>query len=108
MSRLLSSLSIPALVGVLTTLPFAVMELVNRRGYGEPFPWPLFITLWLLAAGFTFAVLPIIRDVHAGENPLRKPVLLALRIAVMIAFAFIWLSAIDDQMGCFRGVLLCD
>jgi hypothetical protein len=108
MSRLLSSLRVPALLGFLTTLPFMVMEFVNRRGYGEPFPWSLFFILWFLAAGLTFALLPIIRDIRAGENPLRKPVLLALRVAVLIALAFIWIQAVVDQMPCFRGVLLCD
>jgi hypothetical protein len=108
MSRVLSSLRIPALASVLAMLPFMVMEFVNRREYGEPFPWQLFLILWLLATGFTFALVPLIRDVRAGENLLRKPFLLMLRVAVMIAFAFVWISGIDDQMGCFRGVLLCD
>jgi len=108
MRRFLADLKIPALVGLLSTLPFMLMEYVNRRAFEEDFPWPLFGTMWLLAAGLTFALLPIARDLRAGNCiPLTR---LGFWLSVLAALLTAWLGIgiLQDQIPCFLGVPNCD
>ena len=46
--------------------PFAIMEVVNRRDFGEVFPFQLFLGLWLLPSLFVFVLMPIVQDVRSG------------------------------------------
>lgn len=39
---------LPAGVGILAVVPFAFLEVVNRRGLNEAFPFVLFVLLWAL------------------------------------------------------------
>lgn len=45
-----ATLWLPAVVGTLAVVPFAFLELVNRRGLNEAFPVVLFVLLWVLPA----------------------------------------------------------
>ena len=49
-----------ALLSFLLTLPFMVMEIVNRWQYHEVFPYALFAGLWLNLLAITLIVLPIV------------------------------------------------
>jgi hypothetical protein len=92
----------------LLSLPFILMELVNRRVYNEGFPFAVFIVLWLLGLVFSLALLPLLRRWRAGERPSHKPLDLAWRLGLLAVSAGLWLSVVSDQMACFLGVLLCD
>ena len=71
-------------------------------------PLPIFVFLLLVAMGFVFALLSIVRDVRAGTNLMERPIALALKIAALIACAWTWIAIVLDQMPCFLGVPLCD
>jgi hypothetical protein len=84
------------------------MEYVNRRAFEEDFPWPLFGTMWLLAAGFTFALLPIARDLRAGNRLQLNRLGFWLRVLAALLTAWLWISILQDQIPCFLGVPNCD
>ena len=108
MDRFPATLKVPAIIGLIVVLPFMLLEYVNRRGFHEGYPVAVFALLWVLGTGFSFALLPILRDLRAGKSLLRSTVGLALRVASLIASAWLWISIVADQMPCFLGVPLCD
>ena len=96
------------LIGLLSTLPFAVMELVNRRNYGEDFPFPLFGLMTLMAAVFTAILFPIIKDLRAGKALKSNLASLLVRGVILVGVTIGWVTLVADQMPCFLGVLHCD
>jgi hypothetical protein len=74
---------LPAVVGILAVVPFALLELVNRSGLNEAFPFVLFVLLWVLP-GVLFWVI------------------------VLGVLAWFWIVILTDQMPCFLGVPNCD
>lgn len=97
-----------ALFGLLSTLPFAIMELVNRREYGEPFPYPLFIGLWLIGTILSATIIPTVKDLRGGQTTGRNRSTLLLRGVILVLVAAGWISLVADQMPCFLGVRYCD
>ena len=108
MKNTLVQLIISALLGLLLVSPFAAMEVVNRRNFGEVFPFQLFLGLWLLPSLFVFVLIPIVQDLRSGKNILTNPVGLLLRAVLMGMFALMWINTLADQWPCFMGVLYCD
>jgi len=108
MRPVLATLKLPALLGLILILPFMVLEYVNRRDFHEDYPFQLFAILWLLGTGFVLTLLPLVRDVRAGKSLVRSPIGLALRVALLIAMAWLWIGIVADPMPCFLGVPLCD
>lgn len=97
-----------ALLGLLITLPFAVMELVNRRSYGEDFPFPLFGIMWLMASVFAAILIPITKDLRSGESLKANWASLLVRGVILVGVIVGWVSLVADQMPCFVGVRYCD
>lgn len=108
MKNVLMSLRSPALISLLIVMPFIVMELVNRRNLSYEFPIPLFVMLWLLPMAFLFLLIPLVRNVRAGNSLLANPVGLLVRVMFLGLMAFLWLGVLIDQMPCFLGVPNCD
>lgn len=100
-------LGIPALVSSTLVLPFAILEVMNRRGFQEGFPVALFGLLWLLPFSFVLILTPIVRDLTARRSDL-APRLLLPRAALLIFIAWFWVSVTADQLPCFLGVPNCD
>jgi hypothetical protein len=61
MKNILKRIGISALLVFVTVLPFALLELVNRREFHEAFPFSLFLGMWGLQTAFSFALLSVIR-----------------------------------------------
>lgn len=101
-------LGLSVLVGLLSVAPFAVMELVNRRNYGEEFPFALFGGLSLMGAIFAGTLLPLVRELRAGKQAKPPLASLLLRSVILIGVLIGWVSLVTDQMPCFLGVPLCD
>lgn len=97
-----------ALLGLLITLPFAVMELLNRRGYGEDFPFPLFGIMWLMGAVFTAILIPVTKDLRSGESLKTNWASLLVRGVILVGVIVGWVTLVADQMPCFLGVPACD
>ncbi|MCL4257325.1 MAG: hypothetical protein KJZ53_02210 [Anaerolineales bacterium] len=97
-----------ALIGLLITAPFAAMELVNRRSYGEDFPFPLFGIMWLMAAVFAAILIPITKDVRTGKASKANWASLLVRGVILVGVIIGWVTLVADQMPCFLGVRYCD
>ena len=108
MKNPLVQLLIAAVIGLLLVSPFAIMEVVNRRDFGEVFPFQLFLGLWLLPSLFVFVLMPIVQDMRSGKNILAQPLGLLLRSVFLVLFALMWINTLADQWSCFMGVLNCD
>ncbi|MCW5875344.1 MAG: hypothetical protein KIS85_00555 [Anaerolineales bacterium] len=96
------------LFGFLAILPFALMELVNRRDYGEDFPFVLFGSMWFMTSLLSAILIPLVRSLRAGNFSEANLASLVIRgvLLVMISIGFVTLLA--DQMPCFLGVRHCD
>jgi hypothetical protein len=107
MKNILTNLS-PAIIGFILVFPFMILELVNRRNFPESFPIVLFGLLWLLPMLFIVTVMPIVRNVRAGNSIIANPINLLLRVAFLVLIAWMWVGILIDQMPCFLGVPNCD
>lgn len=96
------------LIGLLSTIPFVVLEWVNRRDYAEDFPFVLFGMMWLMAAVSTAILAPIIKDMRAGKSLKSNWVSLLVRGVILVGVVIGWASLVADQMPCFLGVRYCD
>jgi len=102
------NLKTPAIVASLLVLPFMILELVNRRGFNDGFPVPLFFLMWLLPVAFVAILMPILRSLPAGNRNMQSALSLLPRIALLILIAWLWVGLTLDQMPCFLGVPNCD
>ena len=93
-------LGLATIAGAIAVLPFAALELVNRRSFDEGLPFVLFGLLWVLAAAFVGILATVVRHRRAWG--------LIAGIAALIAIAWVWGSIVADQMPCFLGVPNCD
>lgn len=73
MRTLSKTLGSAALVGFLLILPFLSMEIINRRSYGEDFPFVLFFLLWFNLFSFILVLLPFARVIRAGGRNTAGP-----------------------------------
>ena len=108
MKSAFSDLKPAAVIGLLFTLPFIVLELINRWEYYEIFPIHIFAVLWLLSTIFSFILVPIIKNLQAGGNPPSNPFNILPRMIFLFLVFIIWQSILMDQIDCFLGVLNCD
>jgi len=99
-----------AVSSFLLVLPFALLDLLFNSSSRQNLldPVVLFGLLWLLAMIFIAICAPVVQSVRAGNNILTNPATLLLRVAVLIAVAWLWGVAIIDQLPCFIGVPNCD
>jgi len=108
MKYIRKNIGISAPLGFASVLPFALMELVNRREFHEAFPFSLFLGMWVIQAVFFLALLPVIRKFRAAENARSRLVSLLLGVFVLVLMAWFWTALLLDQMPCFLGVQYCD
>ena|SRR5688572_8382338 len=95
------------LVGFLVTVPFMIMEVVNRWHQSYDFPFVLFVTLWVLASVFLATLFIIFNDVKTKRYP-RGMWKLILSSVILVASFTLWLLILTDQMPCFSGMGNCD
>lgn len=95
------------MIGFVLTLPFILLEILNR-GLTSNFPLPLFGFLWLLPTIFTATLLPIVRYLRAGGGLLDHPLGLFSRLLVLFLIAALWMGVLADQIPCFLGIPNCD
>ena len=98
----------PSLISLLLVIPFMIMEIVNRRGFDEGFPIPLFIIMWILPVLFILIGVPILRNLRAGNSLMAQPVNFLIRVVILVVIAFLWTGILLDQMPCFLGIPNCD
>jgi hypothetical protein len=108
MQTILTNIKLPVLISSLLVIPFMIMEVVNRRNFNEGFPIPLFVFMWVLPILFIVALMPIVRNVRAGNSIIARPVGLLIRVVILVFIAWMWTSILIDQWPCFMGVPNCD
>lgn len=108
MGRIFIQLRSSAIISTLLVVPLVILEVMNRRGFAEDFPIPLFGALWLLPLVFLFTLMPVLRALRAGDTIRLHRVGTLARVAVLIVVAWLWISLLLDQMSCFLGVPNCD
>ena len=108
MQNFITNFRLPATLSFLLVLPFIILEIVNRRIFNEGFPVPLFVILWLLPVVFFLTVMPIMRNIRAGNSLIASPVNLLIRVVILVFIAWMWGGILIDQMPCFLGVPNCD
>ena len=108
MQAILTKFKSPVLISLLFVVPFMLLEWVNRRSFNEDFPYSLFGFLWLLSLLFFITIMPIIRNIRAGNSLLANPIPFLLRVVFLGCIGWIWLSMVIDQMPCFLGIPNCD
>ncbi len=101
----LLNLKWPAIAGLLGTLPFILMELVNRRDFNESFPLPLFGILLLLPILFIATIMPVACSTDSATLRLAE---IVSRVVLSILLAWLWLAILQDQTPCFLGAPNCD
>jgi hypothetical protein len=104
----LKSFGVSLLVSAALVAPFVVLELVNRRAFGEAFPFVLFTLMSLHALSIVLVLRPAVGRLRAAQR-LRALgpghwVGLLLGVLLIVAYA----NVILDQLPCFLGVPNCD
>lgn len=97
-----------AIISFFLVLPFMILELVNRRNLPEGFPIALFGLMWILPVVFILILMPIVRNMRAGNDILANQAALWLRVVFLTLLALVWGYSLYDQLPCFLGVANCD
>ena len=107
MTAFISQIRLPAIIGALVVLPFAILEAISVRSLAR-LPLPLFVSLWLLVVTFILTLRPLVRSVRVKGSQ-QVPLYRQLPgIVLMILCASLWVSLVLDRMPCFLGVPNCD
>lgn len=99
---------LPLLLGLLAMLPFMIMEVVNLGRIPDPFPFAIFLYLWLM---FALLIMSLSAILHLAKSKLNRkerfPALL-LNALVIVFCAISIITLLVDQMPCFLGLPNCD
>jgi hypothetical protein len=92
-----SKLKRSAFISTILLLPFVMPELVNRWNFNEGSPLPLLLTLWLLPVVLVFLLVPVVVNVRAVKRILAGPIVPAIRGAIRMIPASLWLGILPDR-----------
>ena len=96
------------MLGFLSVLPFAVMEIVNLGRIPDPFPYTIFLYLWLMSALFFMSLFALLRLAKSRVKQQERIPALLLNALVIIFTVMSIVQVLADQMPCFLGVPNCD
>ena len=128
MENIISNHKSAAIIGILLAMPLAILLLIEISGieplhgflvtltteagnnprlntFGKIF---IFGTLLLLPLGFIISLVPVVRNVRAGNGFTANPVNLLIAVALFIFIARLIIGFIIDQYPCWIGVPNCD
>ena len=108
MNPKLKRLFTPVLLGLLCVLPFAVMEIVNLGRIPDPFPYAIFLYLWLMFALFLICLFALVRLAKSRVSKQERLPALLLNALVLLFTVMSIVYLLADQMPCFLGVPSCD
>lgn len=72
MQTALKNFGLSALFSFLLILPFAIMEIINRRQFNEDFPYKLFFGLWLNLFAISLILLPILLSKWDSKHTIKS------------------------------------
>lgn len=127
MENIISNNKSSAVIGFLLAMPLAVLLLIEMydiaplsgffktltteadgqglNAFGKIFT---LIALLLLPLGFIISLVPIVRNVRAGDGLTANPINLLIAAALFIFIATLIVSFVIDQYPCWIGVPNCD
>ncbi|HOW91607.1 MAG TPA: hypothetical protein PK883_04750 [Anaerolineaceae bacterium] len=108
MNPKLKRLFTPILFGLLCVLPFTIMEIVNLGRIPDPFPYAIFLYLWLMFALFLICLFAIVRLAKSRVSKQERLPALLLNALVLLFTVMTIVYLLADQMPCFLGVPNCD
>ena len=108
MTPKLKRFSTPIILGLLCVLPFVIMESVNLGRIPDPFPYTIFLYLWLMFALFLLCLFAILRLAKSRVSKKERLPAYLLNALVLIFTGISIVALIVDQMPCFLGVPNCD
>jgi len=108
MKNILTNLSLSAIISFLIVLPFMILEFATRsdapRANASMMLW---IILLLLPMLFILTMIPIVRNLRAGNSIVANPISLLLRVVFSAWLVWMWFDLVIDQMPCFLGATGC-
>jgi len=127
MENTISNHKSAAIVGFLSAMPLAILLLIQvydiepLKGFFETLTTEadghqisalgrIFeaSALLLLPLGFVISLVPVMRNVRAGDGLTANPVNLLITVALFIFIAILVISIIIDQYPCWIGIPNCD
>ena len=108
MTPKLKRFSTPIILGLLCVLPFVIMESVNLGRIPDPFPYTIFLYLWLMFALFLLCLFAILRLAKSRVSKKERLPAYLLNALVLIFTGISIVALSVDQMPCFLGVPNCD
>ncbi len=108
MNPKLKRLFTPIFLGLLCVLPFAVMEIVNLGRIPDPFPYAIFLYLWLMFALFLICLFALVRLAKSRVSKQERLPALLLNALVLLFSVMTIVYLLADQMPCFLGMPNCD
>lgn len=102
------SLSMSLLVSVALVVPFAILELITRRGYNEEFPFTLFAFMSVLSLVIVTLITPVLRRIRADRSLGALTIAEWAVILLIAVLGYAYVSVVIDQLPCFLGVPNCD
>ena len=104
MNNILLSLRFPAILSFLMVLPFMILEWATRSDIPRSnASGILFVIMWLLPMLSILTMMPIVRNVRAGNSIAANPIGLVLRVVFAGWLLWMWVFLVIDQMPCFLG-----
>lgn len=98
----------PAVLGIVSTLPFAFLEIVNGTKYGNAFPIGIFTILFITSLLFWFVFELITKSKKVENGNLKKIAVFVFRVLLLICLLVLFVNIIIDQWPCFMGMPNCD
>ena len=96
MQTIFQSIRSSAVISFLLTVPFMIMEIINRRNFNEEFPILLFFAIWLNLFAICVILLPIVRSKPRRNRDMANPapaqrdtVLVNSRLTTIISVALL-------------------
>ena len=108
MKNILTKLLSPAIISFLIVLPFMILEWATRSDAPRSnASGILFVIMWLLPMLSILTMMPIVRNVRAGNSIVANPIQLVLRVVFSGWLIWMWVILVMDQMPCFLGATGC-
>lgn len=96
------------LLSAILVVPFAVLQLVNRRALQEEFPFVLFTFMSLHSLFLVLSLTPALRRLRAERSFAALQPRHWVGLIVGAFLVLIYVNVIVDQLPCFLGVPNCD
>ena len=104
MKSIITNLSSSAIISFLILLPFMILEWATRSNLPRSnASGILFVIMWLLPMLSMLTMMPIMRNVRAGNSIAANPIRLVFRVVFSAWLVWMWVALVMDQMPCFLG-----